>query len=334
MFQGCFVALVTPFRDGAIDIAALEALVDDSIAGGVSGLVPCGTTGEAPTLCAEEQQTVIAAVVRRAGGRVPVVAGTGTNATDATIARSKAAVRAGADGVMLVAPYYNKPNQTGLYQHFSAVARQVDVPIILYNIPGRCGVEIAVETIARLHEDHPNIVAVKHATGSIDGASRLRSRSDIAILSGDDTMTLPLMSIGAVGVISVLANLLPREMSALVAAALGGDLATARCWHHRLFPIARDLLKLDTNPIPINTALAMRGRMAEEFRLPMCRLEDDRRRRLDKLLSDLAEETWAEPHRLETDATGKKSVAVVARPGSQPPQMGSIGAPPVIRQTP
>ena len=299
MIRGCLVALVTPFRDGAIDVKALDALVDRMIDGGVSGLVPCGTTGEAPTLSADEQEALIAAVVDRSRGRVPVIAGAGTNATAGTIDRCTAAVRAGADGVMLVAPYYNKPNQTGLYEHFSTIARSVDVPIILYNIPGRCGVEIAVETIARLHEDHPNIVAVKHATGSTDSASQLSACSDIAILSGDDTMTLPLIGIGAVGVVSVLANLLPQQMSALVNSALAGNMETARTWHRRLFPIARDLLKLDTNPIPIKTTLAMRGLIADEFRLPMCHLPADKRERLQSLLTKADD--------LETQKTAVKS---------------------------
>ncbi len=286
MFKGCLVALVTPFREGRIDRPALDRLVDDVLSGGVSGLVPCGTTGESPTLTEEEFIEVVSAVVKRAGGRVPVIAGSGTNATDKTLARSKAAVDAGADAVMLVAPYYNKPNQQGLYQHFSHVAGNVDVPVILYNIPGRSGVEISVETIAKLRTDHLNIVAVKHATGSVDGASTLAQASDIAITSGDDTLTLPLMSIGAIGVISVLANLLPREMSAMVGAALSGDWTEARRLHRRLFPIARDLLKLDTNPSPIKTALAMRGLMQEEFRLPMCPMTQDKRGQLAAALAD------------------------------------------------
>lgn len=285
MFKGCFVALVTPFRDGAVDREALGGLVDHVIAGGADGLVPCGTTGESPTLSDREREDVITAVVRRAAGRVPVIAGTGTNATDQTLSHSLAAVRAGANGVMLVAPYYNKPNQQGLFEHFSHVARRVEAPVILYNIPGRTGVEIAVDTIARLRSEHPNIVAVKHATGSLDGASALAAVSDIAILSGDDTLTLPLMSIGAVGVISVLANLLPRETSSVTTAALAGDWETARTGHHRLFPIARAMLGLDVNPIPIKTALAMRGHVAEEFRLPLCRLDDEKRRHLASILS-------------------------------------------------
>ena len=285
MFRGCLVALVTPFRDGAVDTRALDELVDYTIAGGVSGLVPCGTTGEAPSLSGGEFEAVIAAVVKRTDGKVPVIAGAGTNTTAKTIEHSKAAVRAGADGVMIVAPYYNKPNQSGLYQHFSAVAGQVDVPIILYNIPGRSGVEISAETIARLHEDHTNIVAVKHATGSIDGASLLSSMSDITILSGDDSLTLPLISVGAVGLISVVANLLPHDMSSLVNTALSGDLEAAKESHRKLFPVMNGLLQLDTNPIPIKTALAMRGMMTEEVRLPMCRLDADKRERLQSILA-------------------------------------------------
>ncbi|MEE8384871.1 MAG: 4-hydroxy-tetrahydrodipicolinate synthase [Dehalococcoidia bacterium] len=288
MFKGCFAALVTPFRDGAVDRRALEELVDRIVAGGAAGLVACGTTGESPSLSPREQEEIITAVVRRTKGRVPVIAGTGTNSTKTSLANSSAAVRAGADGVMLVTPYYNKPNQTGLYEHFSYVASRVEVPVILYNIPGRTGVEIAAETIARLRNDHRNIVAVKDATGSIDGASALTTISDIAILSGDDTLTLPLMSIGAVGVISVLANLLPREMSSLTDAALSGDWEAARARHRRLFPIAWEMLHFDTNPIPIKTALAIRGFIAEEFRLPLCPLDSAKRRRLEATLADCA----------------------------------------------
>lgn len=285
MFRGTLVALVTPFRDGSIDRRALEELVDRIIAGGADGLVPCGTTGEAPTLTAEEQEVVVGAVVKRARGRVPVIAGAGTNATHSTLAHCRAAERAGADGVMLVAPYYNRPNQDGLHRHFSAVASRIDLPIILYNIPGRTGVTIAVETIARLREEHAHIVAVKHATGSIDDASQLSTRSDIALLSGDDTMTLPLIAVGAVGVISVLANLLPVEVSAMVNAALAGDLDQARTAHRRLFPIAREMLTLDTNPIPIKTALAMENRLAEEFRLPICPMAAEKRERLKTVMN-------------------------------------------------
>ncbi len=288
MFTGCMAALVTPFRDGKVDFAALDGLVDHVLAGGVSGLVPCGTTGESPTLDDDERNAVIKAVARRVRGRVPVIAGTGTNSTARSVDHSRAALAAGADGVMLVAPYYNRPSQAGLYEHFSAVARQVSAPIILYNIPGRTGVEISIETIARLRADHRHIVAVKHATGSLDGASELAAACDITILSGDDSLTLPLVSVGAVGVISVLANLLPAEMSAFTAAAVSGDLRGAQQWHRRLFPLARGLLRLDTNPIPIKTALALRGMMAEEFRLPLCPMGTETRQRLTTLLSPAA----------------------------------------------
>lgn len=285
MFRGCFVAIVTPFRDGRIDFSALDGLVDHVIDGGVHGLVPCGTTGESPTLDDDEHQSVVAAVVKRTRGRVPVIAGTGTNSTQKTLKLSKNAMAAGASGLMLVSPYYNKPNQTGLYEHFSAVASRVDAPIMLYNIPGRTGVEISVETIARLHEHHANIQAVKHATGNVDGASRLAAASGIAILAGDDTLTVPLMSIGAVGVVSVLGNLMPREMSSMVNAASSGDIRAAKDWHQRLFPIASELLSLDINPIPIKTALAQRGLVAEEFRLPMCPLDPAKKIRLQSLLA-------------------------------------------------
>lgn len=284
MFRGCLVALVTPFREGEIDWPALDELVDYVIDGGVNGLVPCGTTGESPTLSADEQVKVIAAVVKRAKGRVPVIAGTGANCTEKTVSHSQAAAKAGANGIMLVSPYYNKPNQRGLYEHFSFVAQSVSLPIMLYNIPGRTGVEISVETIARLHADHKNIVAVKHATGNVDGVSELASISDIIILSGDDPVTLPMMIVGAVGVVSVVGNLLPKETSALTTAALAGDWKTAKSLHQKLYPICRDLLKLDINPIPIKTALAMRGMMAEEFRLPMCKMEPSKRERLAALL--------------------------------------------------
>lgn len=280
MFKGCLVALITPFRDGRIDTPALEALVEDVIAGGVDGLVPCGTTGESPTLSDEERGEVIATVVRVTKKRVPVIAGTGTNDTARTIRDSVAALRRGADAVMLVNPYYNRPTQAGLYQHFSRCAREIAAPILLYNIPGRTAVELSVDTIARLRAEHRNIAAVKHATGSVDSASELALASDITILSGDDTMTLPLMIIGARGVVSVLANLVPTDVKALTSAALEERWADARAAHRRTFRLARDLLTLETNPIPIKTALALRGKLAEEFRLPMCPLSSANRTRL------------------------------------------------------
>lgn len=280
MFEGCLVALVTPFRGGKLDLPALERLVAELIEGGVNGLVPCGTTGESPTLSDDERDAVIKCVVRIAARRVPVIAGAGTNSTALTIQHSRAALEAGADALMLVNPYYNKPSQAGLYQHFSACAREFSAPIMLYNIPGRTAVELAVDTVARLRSEHRNIAAIKHASGTIDGACELALASDITILSGDDPLTLPLMSVGARGVVSVLGNLVPSDVVALTSAALQGRWGDALGCHRKLYRLARDLLSLDTNPMPIKTALAIRGRMAEEFRLPMCAMSPANRQKL------------------------------------------------------
>ncbi|NLX15129.1 MAG: 4-hydroxy-tetrahydrodipicolinate synthase [Phycisphaerales bacterium] len=286
MFTGSMVALVTPFKDGAVDYPRLDALVDFHLAAGTDVLVPCGTTGESPTLSHEENNEVIAAVVRRAKGRIAVLAGTGSNSTSEALAMTRKARQCGADGALLVAPYYNRPTQEGLFQHFSTIAREVDFPQVLYNIPGRCGVEISVDTIVRLRESCPNIIAVKHATGSMDGASELRVRSDIAILSGDDSMTLPLMAIGGVGVISVLANIVPKDVKAMTDAALAGDWETARRWHLKMFALAKGLLTLEVNPIPIKTAMALAGMVAEEFRLPLCPMQQANRDKLVAALKD------------------------------------------------
>lgn len=286
MFDGSMVALVTPFREDEVDWKTLDALVDFHVEAGTDALVPCGTTGESPTLSHEENDAVVAAVVKRAKGRVPVLAGTGSNSTREALAMTRNAKRNGADGALLVAPYYNKPTQEGLFQHFAALAREVDFPQVLYNIPGRCGVEISTDTIVRLREACPNIVAVKHATGSMDGASELSIRSDIHIISGDDSMTLPLMSIGGTGVISVLANIVPNDVKAMTDAALAGDWETARTWHHKMFRLARGLLTLEVNPIPIKTAMAMRGMVAEEFRLPLCPMQPANREKLEAALKE------------------------------------------------
>lgn len=280
MFKGSMVALVTPLKDGQVDYKALDALVDFHVQAGTDVLVPAGTTGESPTLSHEENDEVIAAVVRRAKRRIPVLGGTGSNSTDEAVSMTRHARKNGADGSLLVAPYYNKPTQEGLFQHFKAIADAVDFPHVLYNIPGRCGVEITVDTIVRLRQACPNIVAVKHATGSMDGASELAARSDIAIISGDDSMTLPLMSIGGVGVISVLANIVPKDVKALTDAALAGDWKTARTWHLKMFSLAKGLLSLETNPIPIKTAMSMLGMCTDEFRLPMCRMQPANREKL------------------------------------------------------
>jgi 4-hydroxy-tetrahydrodipicolinate synthase len=282
--HGTLTALITPFRDGRLDLAALEALVEQQLAAGVDGLVPCGTTGESPTLSEDEHRQVVTCVVQRAAGRIPVVAGSGTNSTARTIDLARLNAECGADALLVVSPYYNKPSQEGLYRHFSAIATATDLPIVLYNIPGRCGVEISVETLKRLRDAHRNIVAVKHATGSVAGAADLLAACDIPVLSGDDPLTLALMSLGAVGVISVLSNLAPQAVKRLTQAALDGDFIAARSAHRALYPLAKALLSLDTNPIPIKTALAIMGRCAEEFRLPLCELSPENRRKLASLL--------------------------------------------------
>jgi 4-hydroxy-tetrahydrodipicolinate synthase len=283
-FTGTITALITPFRDGKLDLPALERHVEAQIAAGVDGLVPCGTTGESPTLSHDEAEQVIACVVKTAAGRVPVIAGTGSYATADAVKKSQRAADLGADGLLVVSPYYNRPTQAGLLAHFAAVARATPLPIMLYNIPGRCGVEISVATIAQLARECATIVSVKHATGRVDDASDLMAASDIQVVSGDDPITWPLMATGAIGVVSVMSNLVPAAIKRLTSAALAGDFATAREQHRRLWPLTRGLLSLETNPIPIKTALALRGVCAEEFRLPMCPLAAENRAKLTTLL--------------------------------------------------
>lgn len=282
-FAGCTVALVTPFRDGAVDFGALRALVDWHVAQGTPAIAPVGTTGESPTLSHDEHERVIAAVVEQAAGRAKVIAGTGSNATSEAIRLSKFAARTGADAVLLVAPYYNKPTQAGLYAHFAAIAEAVDLPQVLYNIPGRTGRNMEPETVARLAALGP-IVAIKEAAGSLDQVSDLIGRTDLTVLSGDDSLTLPMLAVGAEGVISVVANLVPRDVMAMVAAFEAGDLAEARRWHAQLFPLCRDLLGLATNPIPVKEALALLGRGNGELRLPMTPLDEPGRGALRAVL--------------------------------------------------
>ncbi|NLX22823.1 MAG: 4-hydroxy-tetrahydrodipicolinate synthase [Phycisphaerae bacterium] len=286
MFRGSMVALVTPFKNGEVDYQTLEKLVEFHAEAGTDALVPCGTTGESPTLTHQENNKVIAAVVRSAKGRMKILGGTGSNSTSEAIEMTQAARKNGADGSLLVAPYYNRPPQEGLFQHFAAIARAVDFPHVLYNIPGRCSVEISSDTIVRLREACPNIVAVKHATGSMDGASELLGRCDIAVISGDDSMTLPLMAVGAVGVISVLANLVPKDVKAMTTAALAGDWETARRWHHRMFKLAKGLLTLEVNPIPIKTAMALMGMVGDEIRLPLTPMAPANRTKLEAALKE------------------------------------------------
>lgn len=272
-FAGCTVALVTPFRDGAVDEAGLRRLVEWHIAQGTEILSPVGTTGESPTLSHEEHERVIALVVDAAAGRARVMAGTGSNATAEAIRLTRFAARAGADAALSVAPYYNRPNQEGLYRHFGAIAEASELPIVLYNIPARTGRNVEPETIERLSRLGP-IVAVKEASGSLDQVSELLARTDLTILSGDDSLTLPMLSVGAEGVVSVLANLVPTEVAAMIEDYRAGRVEEARKRHARLFPLARDLLGLAPNPIPVKAALALLGRSSDEVRLPLCRLDE------------------------------------------------------------
>jgi 4-hydroxy-tetrahydrodipicolinate synthase len=268
-FAGLTVALVTPFKGGEVDYEALGRLVAWHVEQGTDCLAPVGTTGESPTLDHDEHERVLAAVVERAAGRLKVMAGTGSNSTREAVRLTKFARRAGADAALMVGPYYNKPTQEGYYRHFAAVVDAVDLPVVLYNIPGRTGSNILPETMARLAE-LPNIVAVKEATGSLDQASQIAALCDLTILSGDDSLTLPLMSVGGRGVVSVVGNIVPRDLKAMVTAFEAGRLREALDWHRKLFPLCRDMLGAATNPIPIKTAMKLLGRDTGELRLPMC----------------------------------------------------------------
>jgi 4-hydroxy-tetrahydrodipicolinate synthase len=285
LFAGLTVALVTPFRDGHIDFQALGRLVDWHVEQGTDGLAPAGTTGESPTLDHEEHERVIAAVTERAAGRIKVMAGTGSNSTREAIRLTRFAKKAGANGALMVGPYYNKPTQEGYYRHFAAVAEAAELPIVLYNIPGRTGSNILPETMARLARLGP-IVAVKEATGSLDQASQIAALCDLTILSGDDSLTLPLMSIGGRGVVSVVGNIVPRDMKAMITAFEAGKLSEAQRWHRQLFPLCRDMLGAATNPIPVKTAMKLLGRDSGELRLPMCPMDAAAEGRLRQTLQD------------------------------------------------
>jgi 4-hydroxy-tetrahydrodipicolinate synthase len=285
-FAGLSVAIVTPFRNGDVDYAELNKLVDWHVEQGTDCLVPVGTTGESPTLDHEEHERVIAAVCERGRGRIRVMPGTGSNSTREAIRLTKFAKRVGADGALSVGPYYNKPTQEGYYQHFRAVAEAVDLPICLYNIPGRTGSNILPETIARIAEACPQLVAVKEATGSLDQASQVAALCDLTILSGDDSLTLPLMSVGARGVVSVVGNIVPRDMMALVRAFAAGKFDEALGWHRKLFPLCRDMLGVATNPIPLKAAMKLLGRGTGELRLPMVPLDAAGEARVRQTLTD------------------------------------------------
>ncbi len=288
-FQGSFVALVTPFRNGKLDEAKVRELVELHASHGTDGIVPCGTTGESPTLSHDEHKRVVEVVIEAARGRLKVVAGTGSNSTAEAIDLTRHAERAGAAGALVVNPYYNKPTQDGLYRHFRAVAETVAIPILVYNIQSRTAVNVETATLERLVRDVKNVAGVKEASGSLDQMSQVIAACgpDFSVLSGDDNLTLPLLAIGGHGVVSVIANILPRETAEMVHAALEGDWKRARDLHYRLFPLARAAF-LETNPIPIKEAMAMAGMLEPEFRLPMCRMSDANRERLRAILTQYA----------------------------------------------
>jgi len=284
-FAGLSVAIVTPFRDGAVDVPRLHEQIGLQVEAGVTAICPVGTTGESPTLSHDEHEQVIAESVQAAAGKILVMPGTGSNSTAEAIRLTKYAERAGADAALVVGPYYNRPTQEGLYEHFKALAEAVAIPICIYNIPGRTGRNIEPETILRLAE-LPGIAMVKEATGSMDQASQVLAGTDLTVLSGDDSMTLPLLAVGGRGVVSVVGNLVPADMKALVDAFDAGNLVEARRLHAKLFSLGRDLLGLASNPIPIKAALKMVGRDTGEVRLPLVPLAAEPAARLHRLLAD------------------------------------------------
>ena len=272
--RGSMVALVSPFRNGQVDEAALKRLVEFHVRCGTSALVPCGTTGESATLSHEEHQRVIELVIEACRGRIPVIAGTGSNNTQEAIRLTKHAKRAGADAALLISPYYNKPTQRGLYLHFKTIAESVDLPLVLYNIASRTAVNIEPETIAKLVADCPTIVAIKEASGSLEQMSRILQLTNrrLTLISGDDALTLPVLSIGGTGVISVAANLVPADVQAMVGAFEQGRVEEAQRWHQKLQPLIKALF-LETNPIPVKTAMGILGMIDPELRLPLCAME-------------------------------------------------------------
>jgi 4-hydroxy-tetrahydrodipicolinate synthase len=282
-FAGLSVALTTPFRNGQVDIETLQQQVEFQIAAGTTCVCPVGTTGESPTLSHPEHERVISAVIEAAAGRIKVMPGTGSNSTEEALRLTRWAAKSGADAVLIVGPYYNKPMQEGFYQHFKALAQAIEIPICIYNIPARTSKNIEPDTIIRLAE-LPNITMVKEATGSMDQASQIMNNTDLTILSGDDSLTLPLMSIGGRGVISVVGNIIPKDVIAMISAFDRGDIAEARSWHHKLFHLCRDMLGLATNPIPVKAAMKMLGRDTGELRMPLTALSEKEESKLQATL--------------------------------------------------
>ena len=283
-FAGLSVAITTPFRNGDLDLEALRKQIDFQVEAGTPCIVPVGTTGESPTLSHEEHDRMIAVSVEIAAGRIKVMPGTGSNSTREALRLTQWAARKGADAALVVAPYYNKPTQEGFFQHFKALAEAVNIPLCVYNIPGRTGKNIEPETLARLAEI-PNITMVKEAAGSMDQVSQILALSNLTVLSGDDSMTLPMLAVGARGVVSVAGNIVPRDVLALLAAFESGNITEARRWHAKLFPLCRDMLGLSTNPIPIKAAMKILGRDTGELRLPMTPLDAAGEAKLRRTLS-------------------------------------------------
>lgn len=283
--SGCYTAIVTPFRNNAVDYAALEMLIEKQIAAGVAGLVPVGTTGESPTLNYKEHDEVIEFVTKKANKRCQIIAGTGGNSTEEAIQLSQHAAKIGADATLQVTPYYNKPTAEGLYRHFSIVAEKSGLPIVLYNVPGRTGREIPVDVVARLSK-HQLVIATKEAGGSVDRVNAILDACDITVLSGDDSLTLPMISVGAKGIVSVASNIIPKQVSQMVEYALNGNFSQAYQIHKKYYPLFRDLF-IESNPIPIKAAMADMKLIAEEYRLPLCEMQSDTREKLRKTLAKL-----------------------------------------------
>ncbi|GAB62612.1 MAG: 4-hydroxy-tetrahydrodipicolinate synthase [Candidatus Jettenia sp.] len=282
MFEGSFVALVTPFKNGEVDYKKLKELIEYHIENGTNGIVPCGTTGESATLSFDEHERIIGEVVSMAAGRIIVLAGTGSNNSREALRLTKHAKKSGAHGALLITPYYNKPTPEGLYRHYKLIAEEVDIPIVIYNVPSRTGISILPETVAKLSE-MKNIVGIKEASGNIDQTTQILQWCNITVLSGDDSLTLPIMSVGGKGVISVAANIVPADVAALTRHCLEGNFDAARKCHHKLFPLSKGMF-IETNPIPVKTAMRLLGRINGEMRLPLCDMTQEHESQLVGIL--------------------------------------------------